>query len=292
MDQMDKLSQKTSASGNTGRRPRGQALQDGAGSKQALYDAFSETFADRSDDSPDAFAGRASTTPGNVSRRADAASHPAYSGGPHLVRDERGLALVDGDVAVRADLVRLAARCRPGRVGGELIVKAAKVKGAGESPLAIDATAGLGEDGLLQAAAGFRVWMFERDPVIAALLEDGLARAAEVPELAETTGRIELFKQDSIAALPALGERPDVVALDPMFPARRKSAAVKKKFQLIHQLEKPCEDEEALLGAALAARPRKVVVKRPAKGPALAGAKPSYAITGKSVRYDVIVLPR
>lgn len=52
------------------------------------------------------------------------------------------------------------------------------------------------------------------------------------------------------------------------------------------------DDEAGLLGAALAAGPRKVVVKRPPKGPWLAGARPSYALTGKAVRYDVLVPPR
>ena len=82
---------------------------------------------------------------------------------------------------------------------------------------------------------------------------------------------------------------PDVVYLDPMFPERRKSAAVKKKFQLIHHLEAPCQDEDALLAAAISAAPRKVVVKRPAKGPNLAGVKPSHSLAGKAVRYDVIL---
>ena len=69
---------------------------------------------------------------------------------------------------------------------------------------------------------------------------------------------------------------------------------MKKKFQLIHGLECPTDpmDEEALLQAALAARPRKVVIKRPVKGPYLAGAKPSHNIAGKAVRYDCLVPPR
>ncbi len=74
-----------------------------------------------------------------------------------------------------------------------------------------------------------------------------------------------------------------------MFPAREKSAAVKKKFQLLQRLEKPCDDEAALLGAARAARPKKVVVKRPAKGPALAGSTPDYSISGKAIRYDCYI---
>ncbi len=77
-----------------------------------------------------------------------------------------------------------------------------------------------------------------------------------------------------------------------MFPGRTKSAAVKKKFQLLHHLEQPCEEENELVAAALAASPRKVVIKRPVKGPQLAGIKPSYSISGKAVRYDVLVPPR
>ena len=77
-----------------------------------------------------------------------------------------------------------------------------------------------------------------------------------------------------------------------MFPGRTKSAAVKKKFQLLHRLEMPCQDEKALLDAALGARPRKIVIKRPIKGPYLAGVKPSYELCGKAVRYDCIVIAR
>ena len=152
-----------------------------------------------------------------------------------------------------------------------------------------DATAGLGEDSLLLAAAGFSVTMCEGDPVIAALLADGLRRAVDDPELSGIVGRMSLVEGDSIEILPSLTEAPDVVYLDPMFPARTKSAAVKKKFQLLHRLESPCADEASLMDAALAARPRKIVVKRPIKAPVLAGVRPSHSISGKAVRYDVIV---
>ena len=93
-------------------------------------------------------------------------------------------------------------------------------------------------------------------------------------------------------ALCTLDESTDVNYLDPMFPGRTKSAAVKKKFQLLHRLEMPCQDEKALLDAALGARPRKIVIKRPIKGPYLAGVKPSYELCGKAVRYDCIVIAR
>ncbi len=191
-------------------------------------------------------------------------------------------------MGLRGDFTRMLPRLRQGRLQQELLVRAARMRGVDE-PTAVDCTAGLGEDSLLLAAAGFRVTLFERDETIAALLADAMERAAAEPQLEEAVGRMTLVGGDSIAGLTELGFAPDVVYLDPMFPARTKSAAVKKKFQLLHHLEQPCEEEEALVAAALAAGPRKVVIKRPAKGPQLAGIKPSYSIAGKAVRYDVLV---
>ena len=211
-------------------------------------------------------------------------------GGLELRRDDKGLALVGDGMVLRADFMRLLPRLRPDRLGRELLVRAARVRGV-EAPTAVDATAGLGEDSLLLAAAGFAVTMFEKDPVIAALLHDALERAASDPQLARVAARMTLVEGDSVAGLRELGFSPDVVFLDPMFPERTKSAAVKKKFQLLHHLERPCDNEGEMLDAALAACPRKVVIKRPPKGPWLAGAKPSHSIAGKAVRYDVIVPP-
>lgn len=220
--------------------------------------------------------------------------------GIELRRDSDGLAIAGDGMVVRADFKRLLPRVRRGRLQGELLVRAARVKGV-EDPVALDATAGLGEDSFLLAAAGFTVEMYERDRVIAALLRDGLERAAEDSELACIVRRMHLHEEDGAAALEAIGdgcwetsdgrETPDVVYLDPMFPERQKSAAVKKKLQLLQRLEEPCSDEDAalLLDAAISARPRKVVVKRPAKGAYLAGMKPAYSVEGKAVRFDCIV---
>ena len=166
----------------------------------------------------------------------------------------------------------------------------AGIKGKAEGLTAVDATAGLGEDAFLLAAAGFSVRLYERDPVIAALLRDALSRAAALPDLAAIVGRMELFETDSLTALPQLGFNPDVVLLDPMFPARQKSALIKKKFQLLQQLEQPCTDEDALLHAAIASAPYKIVIKRPLKGAWLADRKPDYSLKGKTIRYDCIVL--
>ena len=204
------------------------------------------------------------------------------------VRDEQGLALAHGSMTLRGDFARMLPRLRADRLAHELLVRAARVRGI-EHPTAVDATAGLGEDSLLLAAAGFSVTLIERDPAIAALLADALERATADSQLAPMALRMQLIEGDAVEVLPQLVFPPHVVFLDPMFPAKRKDTATNKKLQIFQMLEKPCADEEALLAAALSAHPRKVVVKRPLKGPALAGAKPSSSLSGKVVRYDIIV---
>ncbi len=209
--------------------------------------------------------------------------------GLFLCENDGKLTLTDGKLQIFADLSADARRLRPNNLGGELLVRAARFKNRPGPFTAVDATAGFGEDSLLLAAAGFDVTMFEYNPVIAALLRDGLRRASLQPELAEIAARMHLICGDSVEGMRNLGFVPDVILLDPMFPERRKSGSIKKKFQLLQRLEAPCSAEEDLMAAALAARPRKIVVKRPAKGPALAGVKPSYSISGPTVRFDCIV---
>ena len=168
----------------------------------------------------------------------------------------------------------------------ELLVQAAKIQKC-RQPLVIDATAGLGRDGFLLASAGFRVWMFEVNPVVAALLADGLERARSNPALAAAAGRIELIAGDAREHLPRLPEPPDVIFLDPMFPERTKAALVGQELRLLQLLDQKTSDPEALLSVALAVSARKVVVKRPLKAAALAILAPSYTRRGKAVRFDV-----
>lgn len=215
--------------------------------------------------------------------------------GPILFLDADGLALGLGNMPaphmLRADFSRLLPRLQPRRLRGELLLQAARIRRQeGGTPLAVDATAGLGEDACLLAAAGFEVVLFEYNPLIAALLEDGLRRAGEQPELAVICGRMRLCPGDSTELLQGLSRPPEVVLLDPMFPVRRKSAKVRKKFQLLQLVERPCTDEAALLRAALAAGPRRVVIKRPLQAPPLAGIRPSHSLRGKAIRFDCLQL--
>ena len=209
--------------------------------------------------------------------------------GLSLFNEDGALWLTDGNLRFCADLTAMIPRVKRGVVGTELVVRASRLKDMSGSPTLIDAAAGLGNDGLLLAAAGFKVTLCEYNPVIAELLTDSLRRAAEVPALASAVSNITVRTGDSIPFMKESGVRPDVIYLDPMFPESGKNALIKKKFQLLRQLELPCSNEEELLEAAIAAGPHKIVIKRPIKGPYLAGRKPSYSIEGKAVRYDCLV---
>lgn len=98
------------------------------------------------------------------------------------------------------------------RVRHERLVRA--VGKQSDNGLLIDATAGLGRDSALLAQAGWQVSMLERQPVLQALLADGLARA---PELAS---HLSLIRADSTEWLQQHPRCAEVVYLDPMFPER------------------------------------------------------------------------
>ncbi len=223
------------------------------------------------------------------------AAAKAAEAGLQLIRDSDGrLTLTDGVLTLCADLGENIRRLKPDNLSRELLVRTAKLKKTyGEQPLAIDATAGFGEDSLLLAAAGFRVILYEYNTVIAALLEDALLRAKaseDMPLLKKAAERMRLVNGDSIEAMQHLQEQPDVILLDPMFPAREKTGLIKKKFQLLQRLEQPCIAEADMLEAAISAHPHKIVIKRPIKGPELAGRRVDYSIKGKAIRYDCIVI--
>lgn len=207
-----------------------------------------------------------------------------------LEKRPEGLTLTDGKLTMCGDLTTMLPRLRQHNLNSEMLVKAAKIKDPSIPHIAVDATAGMGEDSLLLAAHGYEVYLYEKDEVIAALLMDSVERAKKEPELKDIVERMHVFSEDSIEAMKKLPFKPDIILLDPMFPAREKSGLIKKKFQLLQQLERPCNDEEELLNAALMAKPSKIIIKRPAKGPFLAGRKPSYSVNGNSIRYDCIVL--
>jgi len=181
-------------------------------------------------------------------------------------------------------------RLRHGSLRREPLARAVGLKGTA-MPTVLDATAGLGRDAFILAALGCRVELIERSPMIAALLRDGLQRAAQAAATREAANRLHLQVGDAVALMAALAEadRPDVVYLDPMYPHRSKSALVKKEMRMLRALVGEDLDAAPLLVAALRTARRRVVVKRPRLAPALGGPAPSHALTGSTTRFDIYV---
>lgn len=204
-----------------------------------------------------------------------------------ILVDKTGVSLTGYGLTFQGDFEGMLHRLTNGRLQHEMLVSVTKTNE--EHPKAIDATAGMGEDSILLAAAGYDVTLFEQNPVIAALLKDAMRRAKKHPVLGEIVARMHLIEGNSIEHMPNM-EGFDIIFLDPMFPARQKSGLINKKLQLIQKLEQPCFEEEALLEAAIKAHPKKIVIKRPLKGANLAGREPGYSVKGKAIRYDCIVL--
>ncbi|MBK8401025.1 MAG: class I SAM-dependent methyltransferase [Propionivibrio sp.] len=170
---------------------------------------------------------------------------------------------------------------------GQMIAKAVGIQPR-VRPVAVDATAGLGRDAFVLARLGCELTLIERQPLISALLEDGLQRALADSEVGPIVARMRLIVGDAIDILSAWdGEPPQVIYLDPMFPHRDKTSLVKKEMRLFRPLAGDDDDAPALLEAALALASHRVVVKRPRKAPAIAGKPPGYVLEGKSSRFDI-----
>lgn len=190
---------------------------------------------------------------------------------------------------VRVDFVEgaMAHRRQFGGGTGQMIAKAVGVQ-PGIRPQVLDATAGLGRDAFVLASLGCSLTLIERQPLVAALLADGLERAALSMEVAPITARMQLLTGNAIELMQGWTDTPpQVIYLDPMFPHRDKSALVKKEMRLFRPFVGDDLDAPALLAAALALASHRVVVKRPRKAPALEGSKPGYVLEGKSSRYDI-----
>jgi len=209
----------------------------------------------------------------------------------------RGLALqpigprAAGPVSVDFSAPALRHRRRGGQ--NELLGRAL---GIGKLPRmrVLDATAGLARDAAVLADLGCEMLLAEREPLVAALLASGIAQGAGAEDVwvRQLVVRMSLHAGDA-RTLPAQRLNGlDVIYLDPMFPERRKTAAVRKEMALLQQLlepDPPMAGEE-LLAWALAAPVARVVVKRPLRAPFLGDRQPSHSLRGKAVRFDVHVL--
>ena len=154
-----------------------------------------------------------------------------------------------------------------------------------------DATGGWGRDAWVLACLGATVTLSEQQALLVTLLEDGLARAKQDNDTQAIAERLCVLQGNSIENLATEQWALDAIYLDPMYPKRQKSAAVKKDMQLLqalyadnNQLE---QNNQQLLLSALQYPCQRVVVKRPLQAPFLAEKQPQTQIKSKNTRYDV-----
>lgn len=163
------------------------------------------------------------------------------------------------------------------------------VLGSRRTPLRVlDAHAGLGRDTFTLAALGCDVVAVERDPIVWALLEDGLRRARADDLLAPSAQRIDLRRAEAAEVLEETEGRFDAVLLDPMVGPAGRSALPKKDLQVLARLlgSGSQEAEAAELLERARERAPRVVVKRPRRAPPIAPGRRA-AIRSKRVRFDV-----
>lgn len=191
-----------------------------------------------------------------------------------------------GAIAVEFASGAMAHRRKFGGGRGEAVAKAVGIKGD-YLPTVIDATAGLGRDAFVLASIGCKVLLVERNPIVCALLEDGLNRAYQDPEIgAFMQERMVLVDVRNISQFTS-GQISDVVYLDPMYPHKQKSALVKKEMRVFQHLVGADLDADDFLAVARHLARKRVVVKRPDYAPYLANQTPDFSHTTKNHRFDV-----
>ena len=205
-----------------------------------------------------------------------------------VVRDERGLGLRDrftGQHPLRVAFETPEYLRRLGSAGkkSELVARAVK---AGADRQVLDCTAGLGRDAFLLAYLGCAVTLVERSPVMFSLLEDGLARASKLDQLAGAVSRISLVPADALDVLGA-ADGFDVIYLDPMFPAKVGSALAGGEMQVMQKFLGTDQDALLLLEAARNAKPERVVLKRPVKSDWRPPIPPDIELKSKTNLFEV-----
>ena len=211
-----------------------------------------------------------------------------------LVATEDGLELRCEEAGapgpLRIDFTAAAARRRLETKRSDPLARALGMRRAPPGSV-LDATCGMGRDTLALLGLGCQVHALERNPIVAALLQDALARAAQDAAMGPLLStRLRLTHADALAYLGSLRdeERPDVVFLDPMYAPGKRRALPGGATQILQRLVAPddAEADRALLSAARAAARQRVVVKRARKAPPLE-ANPRSSHGARATRYDV-----
>ena len=156
-----------------------------------------------------------------------------------------------------------------------------------QSERVLDLTSGFGSDTTLLAGMGFKVECRERHPIVYALLQDALQRAASHPLYSEAlSNNIRLQFGDAKDVGSSFLRAFDAVYLDPMYPPKKSKAAPPRRAQLLQMIAGEDLDQQELF-LWVREHAKRMVVKRPKHAsPALEEA-PHHQVESKMVRWDV-----
>ena len=162
-------------------------------------------------------------------------------------------------------------------LNAELIIKAVLGKKK-QATTIMDCTAGFGNDSYLLSLTGSQISAYESNPLMNALLADGLNRAV--------ISNITLLKKDAMQHLKNTDCQ--VIYIDPMYPATKKSAKNNKQMAFLqsivgHQTQMASD----LFEQAKLSKAKKIVIKRPVKSDFVNDIKPTSQIVGKAARFDI-----
>lgn len=162
-------------------------------------------------------------------------------------------------------------------LNAELVIKA--VLGKKKQPTTImDCTAGFGKDSYLMSLTGSKIMAYESNPLMFALLKDGLKRTE--------VNNIVLCNTDALRDLKSTDC--EVIYIDPMYPLTKKSAKNNKHMSFLQVFVGHQGDMvEELFTQAQLSKAKKIVIKRPVKAGFVLGKKPTSQIIGKSARFDI-----
>ena len=151
----------------------------------------------------------------------------------------------------------------------------------------IDLTCGFAEDSLILVFFGHKVISLERNPVMAALLENALSRARNDDEFGE------LFKSSldiKFCSASKFIEENDLsnkwLYFDPMFGDQSgKKSLSSKRMQFLSQFAGSDEDWKSVFNSCLQSKAKSLIFKHSNKAP-MPEIKPNEVIMGKTVRFD------
>ncbi|MCB0391313.1 MAG: class I SAM-dependent methyltransferase [Bdellovibrionales bacterium] len=164
----------------------------------------------------------------------------------------------------------------------------AKAIGAKSGTLKIlDLTAGWLKDTWMLLQLGHSVTACEKNQLVYDILSNAVSIDRNIKEYSNLFEHLNLVHQDSLTFIQSNDlSHWDVAYLDPMFPKNSKTALAGKEMQILQLLVGNETENQDILTQLLQSSIKRIVVKRPLKGPELLSGV-NFKVESKASRFDV-----